>query len=1060
MEVRVMRTSLLGRLAAVLAVVLVSVVTGCGGGGEETEEPDVVKMDVPAEIADGVAELEAGGGCPGGLETCVWCAADEDCAGAFTDLAVCERSYCNKDAGICERGWLGAGTPCADDNKCNGEETCQVQDGGMACLAEVPTDCDDRNACNGLETCDSKTGCQPGEPLVCDDEDQCNGLETCDQDQGCVPGEPLVCDDEDQCNGLETCDPAAGCQAGESLACDDGDKCSGDEACDPIDGCLLGKPLKCDDGDVCNGLETCGAETGCVPGEPLVCDDSNDCTDEICTPEKGCVYYPNSNPGCCQADADCADWNPCTVDTCEPETKACQHDPATGPCEDGNPCTENDTCLEGGCQAGDSLPGCSLLCELAGDKGDVVDCPLRLARRNEAELPPTLLKATAKYPVESLLLVTLVEPVCHELGCTELYVPEGTVSIVETGHTIYLDPQAPDDWAGTVGLSIEHVTDVSVPLSDAWYEGDLLQGDSSLLALRFELKADVPAGDPIPIMAYDVEALDEDGASLAIAIADSTVVTRHEACGATQSHCFDARQCTQDECAEDTGKCSYAFQEGSCDDGNACTLGDFCDPQGDCVPKTPAAAGLDCFGDDLCTEIGTCNGAGKCEYDPAAAIKCPADPSDCASYACNPKTGKCGLSALAAGKACDDGAPCTQPDECDGLGTCVGKVKACDDGLECTGDSCNPQTGVCANTPYVTLCDDKNECTGDVCDPKNGCTHVPLNSGKCDDEDKCTADDKCAAGTCKGTYDVLKCGCTANADCAPLSQGDLCAGQYICEAGKCTLDPASVITCPAYAGDCKLWSCDPKTGKCLVANAPEGEPCTSNACVVDGTCDALGDCVGEVVPCDDGDECTKDSCDEDKGCQHQQNPDCASKFCVCQISGSAGSQVVCPFKLIRETVAVPAAAGADYKLTWDPAAVTLKSFEDEVCLGAICVPKAIPTCSAGGTNCVWGSLYPSGHNIVAVPKQLVEWTDHGTLLFFHPGDPFKAISEAYIDSEGNIVGDPTYLKAKLTLATDVPLEDPACLFVNDAHFSLPTGESLTMKLVDTVQGRAIVLSKK
>jgi cephalosporin-C deacetylase-like acetyl esterase len=48
---------------------------------------------------------------------------------------------------------------------------------------------------------------------------------------------------------------------------------------------------------------------------------------------------------------------------------------------------------------------------------------------------------------------------------------------------------------------------------------------------------------------------------------------------------------------------------------------------------------------------------------------------------------------------CDDGAPCTVDDVCDGAGACGGVENTCDDHDKCTEDTCDPATGACVNDP-------------------------------------------------------------------------------------------------------------------------------------------------------------------------------------------------------------------------------------------------------------------------------------------------------------------------------------------------------------------------
>ncbi|MBL8951773.1 MAG: hypothetical protein JNK82_13405, partial [Myxococcaceae bacterium] len=73
---------------------------------------------------------------------------------------------------------------------------------------------------------------------------------------------------------------------------------------------------------------------------------------------------------------------------------------------------------------------------------------------------------------------------------------------------------------------------------------------------------------------------------------------------------------------------------------------------------------------------------------------------------------------------------------------------------------------------------------------------------------------------------------------------------------------ASVCTNPS---PCRRSTLDPVTNACAVANAPDGESCTSdNACITAGHCLA-GVCIGSATSCDDSDVCTVDACDASGG---------------------------------------------------------------------------------------------------------------------------------------------------------------------------------------------------
>ena len=153
----------------------------------------------------------------------------------------------------------------------------------------------------------------------------------------------ITCTPIDQCHDAGTCNPGTG-------LCSNPNKTDG---------------ASCNDGNACTAGDTCGGGV-CNPGSPVVCTDNNGCTDDTCNPASGCVYTNNSNPcddgnPCTQTDTCsggvcvgsnpviCTDNNPCTDDTCNPATGLCVSVANDGnPCTDGNICT-NDACVGGSC---------------------------------------------------------------------------------------------------------------------------------------------------------------------------------------------------------------------------------------------------------------------------------------------------------------------------------------------------------------------------------------------------------------------------------------------------------------------------------------------------------------------------------------------------------------------------------------------------------------------------------------------------------------------------------------------------------------------------------------
>lgn len=201
----------------------------------------------------------------------------------------------------------------------------------------------------------------------------------------------------------------------------------------------------------------------------------------------------------------------------------------------------------------------------------------------------------------------------------------------------------------------------------------------------------------------------------------------------------------------------------SCDDLEDCTV-DSCSG-GDCVNE-PMEDGTPCGGAGTCVTAATCS-AGECLGSP--------EPE---------------------GQPCDDGFFCTDGEECDGSGGCVGVSRFCASESQCTVGSCNEDSKSCeqiAAEDYST-CTDGDPCTAnDVCE-----------SGQCDGGQHCTCDDSCQTcdgGCCEVTYLEFCSDGGCPLDCAVAD----CACYYNCAGPSCrgTCDEDCSVLCSA-GSDCQL----------------------------------------------------------------------------------------------------------------------------------------------------------------------------------------------------------------------------------------------------------------
>jgi hypothetical protein len=83
------------------------------------------------------------------------------------------------------------GTSCANQNPCDGVETCA----SGTCSAGAPLSCSDDNVCT-RDTCNTTTGCvytAVTDGTDCPDQNLCDGTESCTQGVCSGTGVPLLC---------------------------------------------------------------------------------------------------------------------------------------------------------------------------------------------------------------------------------------------------------------------------------------------------------------------------------------------------------------------------------------------------------------------------------------------------------------------------------------------------------------------------------------------------------------------------------------------------------------------------------------------------------------------------------------------------------------------------------------------------------------------------------------------------------------------------------------------------------------------------------------------------
>jgi hypothetical protein len=340
----------------------------------------------------------------------------------------------------------------------------------------------------------------------------------------------------------------------------------------------------------------------------------------------------------------------------------------------------------------------------------------------------------------------------------------------------------------------------------------------------------------------------------------------------------DNNPCTDDGCKD--GVIDHAPI-----DGKPCETADACTPTGLCEAGSCEYEGCECSVDADCEQpADKCLGVAYCDLSgdqPACKIKqdspvvCEDTGNPCTANTCQPDTGACAEVALEDGIVCDDKNACTTGDTCQG-GTCqAGDPVPCDNGLFCDGkETCDPKVG-CQAGDAPELSDDV-DCTVDSCDEDSDTiTHTPNDNAcdnglYCDGSETCDANKGCAPGDAPDLSDGVDCtvdSCDEASDTITHTPNDkacdnglYCDGSETCDANKgCTPGEKPELS---DGIDCTVDSCDEASD--TITHTPNDKAC-DNGLYCDGseTCDANKGCTpGDAPDLSDGVDCTVDSCDE------------------------------------------------------------------------------------------------------------------------------------------------------------------------------------------------------
>jgi hypothetical protein len=486
---------------------------------DATAKPQVV----PCDDGDGCTtpDLCKGGACvPGGNDVC-GCKSNAECAGqddgnlcngtlfcnkakapAVCELnpatvvscpsvndTACRKNECNPQSGKCTFVDVNAKGACDDGNPCTQGEVCQGgQCGGVPnkCVCKTEADCagqDDGDLCNGVPFCNLQTGVcdlNPATVVVCQTVDDTSCLKNqCNPKTGTCALTAVP--DNQPCSDGNPCTTGEACSKGQCTVASGGNTCE----CQQDGDCA-----KFDDKDLCNGTLYCNKANGkCAlnPATVVTCSKSFDsvCMQNQCSPAKGVCSLVPVNQGIL--------------------------------CDDGVPCTKNETCDLGQCKSETDICECKSNADCqAKDDGDYCNGTMYC---DKGSLP----WSCEVNPASVVTCPSVDDTFCVQNQCQ----PKTGKCDLAPVHQ---------------GLGCNDGSQCT--LNDACKNGQCI---GTSLVCTDDQPCTLDSCDPIT------------GCKNV----------------ATPALCNDDNPCTTDTCSALNG-CSHAQGVGSCDDGSACTQGDVC----------------------------------------------------------------------------------------------------------------------------------------------------------------------------------------------------------------------------------------------------------------------------------------------------------------------------------------------------------------------------------------------------------------------------------------------------------------------------------------------------
>lgn len=839
------------------------------------------------------------------ISGCESCVVNSDCT-----PQICRDVYCTPTLS-CNYTHQALGTPCSDGDVCNGLETCNAG----TCVSGNPLVCNDNNPCTN-DTCISNTGCYfiNSPSNIYNDNDPCTINDRCAAN-GTAISDPYNCPASDQCaeylccniSGIATCMP---------LAINIGQPCDLDNPCSGPD-CLT----HCMDTDTCTPFGTCeGTFVDC--GLPGVCELSVACIDNMCV-----IEYATNNTTCqtanlctedyCDGFGNCIE-GPIVVDcptldschgpgTCVPSTGLCSYPtlPDGSTCNDGNPCTLNDTCVSALC-IGSNPKHCSPInqCHAQGfcniSSGLCINPMLPdfspCVSGNACFLTSVCItgECTVFNPIDCSSTNPCLTTSCNNLtGCVAIEnsnpCDDGDVC---TNGTYCFNGQCASGTGTRINCDDSDPCTIDMCSSISGCFHSTIPG-----CVSCQVSSDCPN---IPCQS-------------ATCLPNNTCT--YSPNDQNVLGCLDSIFCNGEEYCS-SGSCQMGTPP-NCDDLNECTI-DSCNyTLNSCQNLVNLHIRPFCTSDDLCATVSRCDINGQCI--PQGFTVCSPAPPCQFLEGCNPGTGLCEYAPMPDFSSCNDNNMCTTVDQCINA-SCVGSgYITCTPIDQChSAGVCDVMTGLCPNIPHLdgTLCDDglfctpASSCLFGICQSINAPTcpfSLEINDPQCQapicfefdqscgiadfpdgtpcvldiPQDVCSGVDECVRGRCSRSYaegqvcrpnsgtgcDVPEVCIYGQDSCPPdgfQDNGVSCNSGFYCYLGECAgglCRPETPRDCSSIDTKCNQGVCNETLQSCQLAPKPDNTPCVSGVisdCIAYDACLA-GACshfyAHSSVLCDTGSLC-------------------------------------------------------------------------------------------------------------------------------------------------------------------------------------------------------------